>query len=104
MIVDGAMCRVEVSDTGVGMDNESWSKLFDEPNKIKQKGMGVGLLNARLIIETYGGHVHKIANSVEGVTVGFSLPIAPFEGSEIQNLPRVIEDISSNIDSSTEAS
>jgi GAF domain-containing protein len=104
-MVDGAMCRVEVSDTGVGMDNETWLKLFDERKKRKERGMGVGLLNARLIIKTYGGTVHKVANSYRGVTVGFSLPIAPREGSEIhQNLPSVIEDISSNIDSSTEAS
>jgi GAF domain-containing protein len=102
-IVDGAMCRVEVSDTGAGMDGKTWATLFDERKKRKEKGMGVGLLNARLIIKTYGGHVHKVANSYRGVTVGFSLPIAPPEGSEV-HLTSVTEDVSFNVDSSMEAS
>jgi K+-sensing histidine kinase KdpD len=97
------MCRVEVSDTGAGMDGKTWATLFDERKKRKEKGMGVGLLNARLIIKTYGGHVHKVANSYRGVTVGFSLPIAPPEGSEV-HLTSVTEDVSFNVDSSMEAS
>lgn len=76
-MIDETACRIEISDTGMGMDEETWAILFDERKITKdQKGMGVGLLNARSIIEQYHGAVYKIANGPEGVIVGFSLPIS----------------------------
>jgi GAF domain-containing protein len=73
IIVDG-WCRIEVCDTGPGMDDKTWSKLF-EPKEESSEGMGVGLLTALEIIEEYGGFVHRVSNTAHGVTVGFSLPI-----------------------------
>ena len=101
-IVDDAWCRIEISDTGTGMDDDVWSKLFDERKKNKNRtGLGVGLLNARMIIELYGGTVHKVTNSTHGVIVGFSLPIFPFDGEQTvqQSQPEEPNDLHFSIDS-----
>lgn len=75
MIIQDGWCRIEVCDTGPGMDEQTWTKLFEPKAETpNSEGMGVGLLNAEFIIDEHGGVVHRISNSPNGVTVGFSLP------------------------------
>jgi signal transduction histidine kinase len=77
MIHDG-LCRIEVCDTGPGMDDQIWTRLFEPKAETpNSEGMGVGLLNAEFIIDEHGGVVHRVSNSPDGVTVGFSLPTVP---------------------------
>jgi C4-dicarboxylate-specific signal transduction histidine kinase len=75
MVIQDGWCRIEVSDTGPGMDNQTWARLFEpKAGTPNSEGMGVGLLNAEFIIDEHGGVVHRVSNSPNGVTVGFSLP------------------------------
>jgi signal transduction histidine kinase len=73
-------CRIEIDDTGPGIDFDVWEKLFEDPVvNHGSNGQGVGLLVARTIVEFHGGCVHKIANAKIGggvTTLGFSLPIS----------------------------
>ena len=76
IVCQAGLCRIEVSDTGPGMDDKTWSKLWEPKEQSSHSGsLGVGLLTLLEIIEEHGGVVHRVSNSADGVTVGFSLPI-----------------------------
>lgn len=70
--------EIVVSDTGPGMSREVMSKLFFEPiQKPKEaKGLGVGLLMAQAIIQTYGGDIRVESTGPTGTTVVIWLPLA----------------------------
>jgi len=48
---------VSVSDTGVGMADETRSKLFMPFFTTKEEGNGLGLANAKKVVEAHGGDV-----------------------------------------------
>jgi two-component system sensor histidine kinase AtoS len=67
---------VEVSDTGVGMDPESISKIFEPYFSTKATGTGLGLTIAKRNIELNGGTIHVKSQRGSGTTVTLTLPIA----------------------------
>ncbi|MDD5069904.1 MAG: ATP-binding protein [Candidatus Omnitrophica bacterium] len=61
--------RVEVSDTGVGMSRDFIeNKLFKPFNTTKEKGMGIGLYQCKLIVEKHGATIQAISREGEGTT------------------------------------
>ena len=67
---------IEVSDTGVGIPPENLSRLFVPFFTTKDEGTGLGLTNARRIIQQHGGDI-EVRSKVEfGTTVIVSLPVA----------------------------
>jgi signal transduction histidine kinase len=65
---------VAVRDTGVGVDAERMSKLFDAFHTTKHDGMGIGLSISRSIIERHHGHLWVELHDGPGVTFAFSIP------------------------------
>ena len=56
--------RVSVHDTGLGIKNEDQKKLFtlfgsikDEKRKINTKGIGLGLVICKMIVQKFGGEI-----------------------------------------------
>jgi len=80
---DGAMVRVEVSDTGEGIPAAALPLVFerfyraDGARARTSGGSGLGLAIARRIVEDHGGAVFARNNESGGATVGFTLPQAP---------------------------
>jgi PAS domain S-box-containing protein len=66
---------ISVSDTGVGLSNESAEKCFDAFFTTKAQGTGMGLSISRSIIESHGGRLWATSNSDRGATFQFTLPI-----------------------------
>jgi signal transduction histidine kinase len=65
---------VEISDTGVGIPPENLSRLFEPFFTTKAEGTGLGLTNARRIIQQHGGDIEVQSKVGEGTRVIMSLP------------------------------
>ncbi|RBP05121.1 PAS domain S-box-containing protein [Roseiarcus fermentans] len=68
--------RVDVADTGQGLSDAVKGHLFEPFVTSKAKGMGVGLVISRAIIEAHNGQLRARSNEHGGATFSFSLPLA----------------------------
>jgi C4-dicarboxylate-specific signal transduction histidine kinase len=66
---------VLVQDSGVGIDPEHLSRMFEAFYTTKVQGIGMGLTISRSIIEANGGRLWAVANDGPGSTFCFTLPI-----------------------------
>jgi signal transduction histidine kinase len=67
---------VEISDTGVGMDAEAVSRIFEPYFSTKATGTGLGLTIAKRNIELTGGTIEVSSTKGVGTTVTITLPAA----------------------------
>jgi signal transduction histidine kinase len=73
---DGQMVRIDVTDTGVGMDEEALQRVFEPYFSTKATGTGLGLTIARRNIELNGGSIDVRSEKGVGTTVTVRLPVA----------------------------
>lgn len=66
---------VRIQDSGVGIDPEHSSRMFEAFYTTKVQGIGMGLTISRSIIEAHGGRLWAVANDEPGSTFCFTLPI-----------------------------
>jgi two-component system, LuxR family, sensor kinase FixL len=71
---DADQVLVAVKDTGIGIEPENESQLFNTFFTTKPDGVGMGLSICRSIIEAHGGHIWVSRNSGPGATFQFTLP------------------------------
>jgi C4-dicarboxylate-specific signal transduction histidine kinase len=71
-----AAVRLEVRDSGTGIDPATVEKLFEAFHTTKANGMGVGLSICRSIIEGHNGRLWATPNDGPGATFSFSIPVA----------------------------
>ena len=69
---DGDSVRIEVRDTGPGLDDSE--KIFDAFFTTKESGMGMGLAVSRSIVELHGGRLWAEGNKEGGASFIFILP------------------------------
>jgi signal transduction histidine kinase len=67
--------RVEVRDTGPGVDPARAQQLFDAFYTTKPEGIGMGLAISRSIIEAHGGRLSVVPNEPNGAAFLVSLPL-----------------------------
>jgi PAS domain S-box-containing protein len=67
--------RVEVRDSGPGVDPSHADRLFEAFYTTKAEGMGMGLCICRAIIEAHGGRLWVSQNGPHGAAFFFSLPM-----------------------------
>ena len=67
--------RVEVRDSGPGVDPSHADRLFEAFYTTKAEGMGMGLCISRAIIEAHGGRLWVGPNGSHGAAFCFSLPV-----------------------------
>ena len=67
---------VEISDTGVGMDEETRTKIFEPFFTTKPEGSGLGLSICRRIVAEHGGSIQVESAPGEGTTFIVTLPVA----------------------------
>ena len=68
--------RIDVTDTGDGMDADELTRLFEPFYTTKEKGTGLGLTIVSRLVEQNGGRVLVTSTKGEGSTFSILLPIA----------------------------
>lgn len=72
--------EVRVSDSGLGIPQESLPHIFERFYKVERsrrnEGSGLGLAIVKNIVQAYGGEVNVESREGEGSTFAFTLPIA----------------------------
>jgi signal transduction histidine kinase len=71
----GNSIRIEISDTGKGIDEEMMDKIFRPFFTTKAKGTGLGLAISKQLIERHGGGMHVSSNPDCGTIFTIVLPI-----------------------------
>jgi len=66
--------RLEVSDSGPGLEPEARARLFEPFFTTKSSGLGMGLAICRSIVEAHGGHIEMLRRDPPGTTVRIRLP------------------------------
>lgn len=73
-VADRKRVEIRVSDTGVGMDEDTVNHIFDPFYTRKAKGIGLGLAVTRRIVEAHGGTIAVRSAPGEGTTFAVKLP------------------------------
>jgi signal transduction histidine kinase len=74
-------CIIKISDTGVGMSNESVKHLFTKFHRgtdyltYNYTGVGVGLYLAKLVIEEHNGQIEVSSQEQKGTIITVQLPL-----------------------------
>jgi len=69
--------RVEITDTGVGMTEETMSRIFNVYFSTKKGGTGLGLPTTRRIIQEHGGDITVQSEPSKGSCFTITLPVSP---------------------------
>jgi len=70
-----------ISDTGIGIKKEDFSKVFDKFEQINhglktEKGTGLGLVITKQMVENHGGKIWFDSKHGKGSTFYFTIPIS----------------------------
>ncbi len=71
---DESALRVDVRDSGGGLDADAPDRIFEAFYTTKPEGMGMGLAIAHSIVEAHGGRLWVTPNADAGVTFHFTVP------------------------------
>jgi len=68
------MIRLEIADTGPGIDEEQVKKIFEPFYTTKAHGLGLGMPYAKKIIDQHGGTISLSSRLGEGTTIRIEIP------------------------------
>lgn len=75
--MDAATVRLDISDTGAGIDSRDLPHIFDPYFTTKPSGTGLGLAIVHKIIEAHHGKVRVESESGRGTTISVFFPLSP---------------------------
>ena len=73
---------VEIEDLGGGIDPDIRPRLFTRFVSSKPKGMGLGLVISKSIIEAHGGEIRAAPAEPHGTTIRFTVPAQRENGND----------------------
>lgn len=80
---EGDHVRIDVSDDGIGMDEDVRQHLFEDFFSTKgSMGTGLGLVVVSKIVSEHGGTIDYVSTPGEGTTFTIRLPVQATEGRE----------------------
>ncbi len=72
--VEEDMVRLSIADTGCGISEENMSKIFEPLYTTKERGIGLGLVISKTLVEANGGSMQVKSKEDEGSTFTVRLP------------------------------
>jgi PAS domain S-box-containing protein len=72
---EGDFVEIRFEDTGEGIPKDNLEKIFNPFFTTKAKGVGIGLANAKRVIEAHGGIINVESEEGKGTTIKIQLPI-----------------------------
>ena len=72
---NGAELIIEVDDDGVGVDPGMVARVFDPFVSTKPEGVGLGLVNAKAVVEGHGGRIELTPRQPRGTRAKIVLPV-----------------------------
>jgi signal transduction histidine kinase len=72
---DGSTIELDVCDDGTGVDPAVLDRVFDPFVSTKRDGVGLGLVNARAVIDSHGGRIVLSARTPKGTRATMWLPV-----------------------------
>jgi two-component system sensor histidine kinase NblS len=96
--------RIEISDTGIGIDQEDQEAIFDRFFRVENRvhtleGTGLGLSIVRNIIEKHYSSVHLVSEVGVGTTFWFDLAVFQEEVTLADNSPALDHATNANVTS-----
>jgi len=80
VIDGGAGIALDLCDTGTGIDPEIRDRVFDPFVSTKRDGVGLGLVNAKAVVESHGGTIDLTAVEPTGTRARITLPTGILHG------------------------
>lgn len=77
----GSTLMLEISDDGVGVPPEILNRVFDPFVSSKHEGVGLGLVNAKAVIDGHGGRISLTPRQPKGTCVTIWLPVCGMEAA-----------------------
>ena len=86
-IVDGNYIEIGVSDTGTGIKQEHWNKLFTPFFTTKARGTGLGLAIVSQVVDDHNGSLRFESTPGQGTTFFVRLAVRPDENPMARRSP-----------------
>ncbi|MBI2871910.1 MAG: HAMP domain-containing histidine kinase [Chloroflexi bacterium] len=81
-VAQGEHLRVSITDSGPGMPQAQYARLFEPFNTSKRNGIGLGLFSAKHIVEMHHGCLNVESVAGQGTRVEVQLPATPVPEEE----------------------
>jgi signal transduction histidine kinase len=72
---EGDEVVLDICDDGVGIDPGVLDKVFDPFVSTKREGVGLGLVNAKAVVEAHGGQIELALRQPKGTRARITLPV-----------------------------
>jgi signal transduction histidine kinase len=76
----GSTVVLDVCDDGMGIDPAIRDRVFDPFVSTKRDGVGLGLVNAKAVIESHGGTIELLAAEPKGTCARMTIPVSTHHG------------------------